>query len=152
MEDKKDNPVNEEVQKNLDRMRQIRAGIRITKITCTRSVKGRNGDSFVAWSAAWQSVQDDQGGPGADVMATQEDDRVYADQGLSIKDARAARRMLAMEVDLAALESAAINGGISSSYYQDSVMAVRKGYTQAISNELGITEDTENHDNTGQDD
>ena len=71
-----------------ERLRHIRQGIRITKITCTRSVKGRTGDSFVGFSAAWQSVQDDHSGPGADVMADRVDDRVYAEQGLTLKDAK----------------------------------------------------------------
>lgn len=122
-----------------DRLRRIRDGIRITKITCTRSVKGRNGDSFVGFSAAWQSVQDDQGGFGADVGATPEDDAVYASQGTKLQDARIARYMLSMECDVAALESAAANGSISAQVFQDSVRGVRETYNRLVLRELGET-------------
>jgi hypothetical protein len=122
-----------------DRLRRIRDGIRITKITCTRSVKGRNGDSFVGFSAAWQSVKDDQGGPGADIGATPEDDAAYAEQGVTIQDAKIARYMLSMECDIAALESAAANGSISPQMFQDSVRGVRETYNRLVLREMGAT-------------
>lgn len=124
-----------------EKLRKIRKGIRITKITCTRSVKGRNGDSFVGFSAAWQSVQDDHGGPGADVQADEEDDRVYADQGLTLKDAKLARHMLAMEADLAALESALANGSITPNYFQDAVRGVKHNYDMLVLREMGALPD-----------
>lgn len=122
-----------------ERLRRIREGIRITKITCTRSVKGRNGDSFVGFSAAWQSVQDDQGGLGADVGADREDDATYAAQGCSLQDAKLARYMLSMECDLAALESAAVNGGISPERFRDSIRAVKEAYNRLVLREMGVT-------------
>jgi len=121
-----------------EHLRKIKRGIRITKITTTRSVKGRNGDSFVAFSAAWQSVQDDHGGPGADVMSTLEEDAVYASQGLTIKDAKLARYMLALETDLAALESALANGSISPNYFKDAVRGVRSNYDMLVLREMGV--------------
>jgi len=136
-------PSREEIQKKL---RHIRKGLRITKITCTRSVKGRNGDSFLGFSAAWQSVQDDVSGPGADVNADIEDDAVYAAQGMSIKDAKLARYMLAMECDLGALESALANGGISPNYFKDAVTGVRNNYNQLLLREMGAFVDDGNSD------
>jgi hypothetical protein len=131
----KTSPSSSEIKEHL---RKLRKGIRITKITCTRSVKGRNGDSFVGFSAAWQSVQDDHSGPGADVMADTEDDQVYASQGLSIKDAKLTRYMLAMECDLAALESALANGSISPNYFKDAVRGVRSNYDMLVLREMGV--------------
>lgn len=119
-----------------ERLKRIREGIRITKITCTRSVKGRNGDSFVGFSAAWQSVQDDQGGMGADVGAGPEDDAAYAAQGIRMQDAKLARYMLSLECDLAALESAAANGSISPQMFQDSVRGVRETYNRLVVREV----------------
>jgi hypothetical protein len=121
-----------------ERLRRIRDGIRITKITCTRSVKGRNGDSFVGFSAAWQSVQDDQGGLGADVGATPQDDAVYAAQGVKMQDAKIARYMLSMECDIAALESAAANGSITPQMFSDSVRGVRETYNRLVLREMGV--------------
>jgi len=121
-----------------ERLRKVRKGIRVTKITCTRSVKGRTGDSFVGFSAAWQSVQDDHSGPGADVVPTAEDDRVYAEQGLSLEDAKLARYMLSMECDLAALESGLANGTVSPSYFQDASRGIKNNYEQLILREMGM--------------
>ena len=123
------------------RIKRIREGIRITKITATRSIKARNGDTFVGFSAAWQSVQDDAGGMGADVQGDPEEDAVAASQGLTLKDARVARLMLAMECDLAALDSAMANGGISTSQFSDHSSAVRSNYHRLIQRELGGSQD-----------
>jgi hypothetical protein len=131
------------------RLRKIRRGIRITKISCTRSVKGRNGDSFVGFSAAYQSVQDDHSGPGADVMNGPEDDKTYAEQGLTIKDAKLARFMLSMECDLAALESALANGSISPDYFEDAVRGVRHNYNQLVLREMGVVPDDGNGNSDG---
>jgi len=131
-------PTSDEIKEQL---RKIRKGIRITKITTTRSVKGRNGDSFVGFSAAWQSVQDDHGGPGADVQANPEDDRVYAAQGLTLKEAKLARYMLAMECDLAALESALANGSITPNYFKDAVRGVKNNYDMLVLREMGALPD-----------
>lgn len=122
-----------------ERLRRIRAGLRITKITCTRSVKGRNGDSFVGFSAAWQSVQDDHGGMGADLMPDQEEEEAMTGQGISLSDAKIARLMLSMECDLAALESAAANGSISSEYFRDSVRGIKDNYNRLVMRALGET-------------
>ena len=121
-----------------ERLRHIRQGIRITKITCTRSVKGRTGDSFVGFSAAWQSVQDDHSGPGADVMADRVDDRVYAEQGLTLKDAKLARYMLSMECDLGALESGLANGTVTPAYFSDASKGIKNNYEQLILREMGV--------------
>jgi hypothetical protein len=122
----------------LAKLRQVRAGIRITKITCTRTVKSRNGDSFVGFSAAYQTVQDDGMG---DTHATPTDEVVNASQGLSLADAKLARYTIAMECDVAALESALANGGISSDYFRDNVKAVRNNYNQLILREMGVLTD-----------
>lgn len=121
-----------------EHLRRIRSGIRITKITCTRSVKGRSGDSFVGFSAAWQSVQDDHGGAGADVGPDASEDAAAATQGLTLKDAKLARYMLSMECDLAALESGLANGTLSPRYFQDAMRGVKNNYQELILREMGL--------------
>lgn len=131
-------PSKEEV---LARLKRVKSGIRITKITCTRSIKSRNGDSFCGFSASWQSVQEDYGGPGSDTHADGHEDVNYASQGLKLSDARLARLLLAMECDLAALESAMANGGISLEQFKASTRTVRSNYYQLIQREMGLTPD-----------
>lgn len=134
-----------------EHLRRIRSGIRVTKITCTRSIKGRTGDSFVGFSAAWQSVQDDHGGPGADVGPSVSEDAVAAAQGLTLKDAKLARYMLSMECDLAALESGLANGTITPGYFEDAMRGVKSNYEQFILRELGMApkNDKETNDEQG---
>ena len=120
---------------------EIRKGIRITKIVATRSIKGPRGDTFVGFSAAHQSIQDDFSGPGADVMATPEDESSYAEQGLSLGDAKLARYMLSMEVDLAALESAIANGGITAEFYEKSVIAIKTNYNALVFKAMKVKAD-----------
>jgi hypothetical protein len=103
-------------------------------------VKGRNGDSFVGFSAAWQGVQEEAGKTG-DVHVDIEDEKDQAAQGLSIKDARLARHMLAMEVDIAALESAVANGTIGQDYFADATRGVRNNYNELVLREMGLMND-----------
>jgi hypothetical protein len=125
----KKNPALEAVKQDLIR---IRKGIRITKITATRSIKSSQGDTFVGFSATWQSIQDDYSGPGADVMAEPEEEASYAEQGMPIKDAKIARHMLAAEADMAALQSARANNSISQDYYEDAMRAVKSNYDMLV--------------------
>ena len=121
-----------------EKLHQIRSGLKVTKITSSRSIKSRSGDSFVAFSAAYQSVQDDISGPGAATASSPEEESVYAEQGLSLKDARIARLMLSMECDVGALESALANGSISPDYYRDAVRAVKQNYEDLVLKEMGV--------------
>lgn len=118
-------------------LKAIRNKIRVTKVVATRSVKGRNGDSFAGFSAGWQSVQDDHGGPGADAMPTPEDDAAYAAQGMTLKEARIAHYMIAMTADIAALESAHANGSISNKYFSDASIGVKNNYGRLIQKVMG---------------
>lgn len=120
-------------------LKAIRDKIRVTKVVATRSVKGRTGDSFAGFSAGWQSVQDDFGGPGADAMATDEDDLAQASNGMTLKEAKAAYYIVAMTADIAALESAACNGSVSDAYFQETSKKIRANYSRLIQKVLGGT-------------
>jgi hypothetical protein len=124
-------------------LRAIRDKIRITKVVATRSVKGRNGDSFAGFSAGWQSIQNDYGGPGADAMSDPEEDASNASQGMTLKEARVAHYMIAMTADIAALESAASNGSISDRYFNDTAAAVKNNYGRLIQKVMGTSSDAD---------
>lgn len=130
-------PTKDEV---LAKIREIRRSLRVTKITCTRTVKTRNGDSFVGFSASYfhDDGEDDSGG--AEETTTL--------RGLTLADAKLARYSLSMECDVAALESAMVNGGISTDYFRDAVRSVRNNYNQLILREMGVITDDNNNDGT----
>lgn len=124
-------------------LRAIRDKIRITKVVATRSVKGQKGDSFAGFSAGWQSIQNDYGGAGADAMPDAQEDAENASQGMTLKEARVAHYMVAMTADIAALESAACNGSISDSYFNDTAAAVKNNYGRLIQKVMGTSSDAD---------
>jgi hypothetical protein len=120
-----------------NQLKAIRDKIRITKVVATRSVKGRNGDSFAGFSASWGSVQDDFGGPGADVMPTDEDDTNFARNGMTLKEARVAHYMVAMTADIAALEAAFANSAITKGFFEQASASVKANYSHLIQKAMG---------------
>jgi hypothetical protein len=56
--------------------------------------------------------------------------------------------MLALEADIAALESAAANGSISAKYFQDSVAGVKANYNRLVLRAMGVPPVDETRKNT----
>jgi hypothetical protein len=113
---------------------KIKDKVRVTKIVCTRSVKGRNGDNYVGFSAAWDTIQDDAGGA-ADQITIMDDKDVVTSfkQGLSLKESRLASLVLGMQVDIAAHEQALAGGGITPEQRNVAVRAIRHNYGKLMS-------------------
>lgn len=121
------------VKETIERLKPL---VRVTKIVCTRSVKGPRGDSYVGFSAAWDTIQDDAGG-GADLISAQDGDtREAASNGLTLKDSRLAALMLGMQVDLAAHSQALAGGNLTEEQYNASAKAIRANYTKLMADIL----------------
>ena len=103
----------------------LRSKIRVTKIVATRSVKGKQGDTYAGFSASWDSVQDDSGG-GIEGLIS---DSGEAQSGLSLRDARVAHLRVAMQADLAAHDAALSGGNISVNYHAEATKVIRNNYT-----------------------
>jgi len=117
----------------------IRDKLRVTKVVATRSFKGRGGDSFAGFSAAWDSVQED-GGHGLIHVASEEGETEAA-QGMTLREAKIAHYLLAMQADISAHEAAMAGGSLSVQGMQDSVKAIRGNYAKLIRDALsGKTE------------
>ena len=113
-------------------MERLKPLVRVTKIVCTRSVKGQRGDSYVGFSAAWDTIQDDAGG-GADLISAQDGDtREAAANGLPLKDSRLAALMLGLQVDLAAHAQAYAGGNMAPDQYNESCKAIRGNYVKLM--------------------
>lgn len=119
-------------------VQSIASRIRVTKVVCTRSVKGRNGDVFVGYSSASSSIQEDAG-MGTDLSTTLSDDQTLdlGARGLTIKEAKIAGYLLGLETDVAAFEHALASGGISEAHCKDAVSAIRKNYSRLVSLAMG---------------
>jgi len=108
-----------------DAVNRVKGGLTITKVTSTRAVKTKkSGDFFVGMSAAWNSVQDDAGGMGADedlTLTTQE----QSSAGMPIIDAQIAQQILNKEASIAAWRSALTEGAISENAFHAKVREIR---------------------------
>ncbi len=120
------------------RIHKIRDGIRITKVVATRAVKTKNGDFFVGWSAAWDTIQEDAGGMGADLIDALDDGEALdaSKRGMTLADARIADLILGMQVDLQGLDHALAGSGITEAEHKQASTAVKRNYGQLIANAL----------------
>lgn len=115
-----------------ERLEGIFKKIRVTKVVATRSVKGQRGDTFAGFSAAWDSVQNDYGGAGADVMADGQEDQERAEQAMSFREAVVAMHMVQMQTSVSALDAAYANGSISAELYEDQKASVKNRFGALI--------------------
>lgn len=117
-----------------DRIRAIRDRIRITKVVATRSVKGAKGDTFVGWSAMWDTVQED----GSRDLETLSDSGTPV-AALSVKDAQIASCLLGLQVDIAAHLNAKADGNLRPDQADAMIAGIKKNYARLLSD---LTEDT----------
>lgn len=116
---------------------RVKSKIRVTKVVATRSVKtGNRGDFFAGFATAWDTRQDDQGGPGADLDMAMETSEI-AESGMTLQEAKIAQYLVAMQADIAAYEAAYANGGISGRSRTDAISAIKSNYGGLIAEALG---------------
>ena len=117
---------------------KIKAGVKITKVVCTRAVKGKGGESYVGFSAAWDTIQDDTGG-GGELLSAHTGAEVQAShgQGLSLKEARIAALLVGMQVDIAAHDHAMAGGNITIEQRDMAVRNIKGNYSQLMAELLG---------------
>jgi len=114
-------------------IKQVRDRLKITKVICTRSVKGRGGDHFVGFSAAWDSVQDD----GSRGLASMPSEADFAASGMTLKEAKIAAYLLGMQVDQTAFENAAAGSIITKGEADRACTAVAHNYGKLMAALLG---------------
>lgn len=115
------------------RLKRIKDSLKVTKVVCTRSVKGKNGDAYVGWSAGWDTVQED-GGHGLVHTGTSEESPEVP--GMSVSDAKLATLVLGMQVDLAAHDNAMAGGSINGDQRQMARKAITHNYTKLLAEAL----------------
>lgn len=119
-------------------IKKVQDNLRVTKVVATRSVKGKGGDTYAGFSAAWNTVQDDAGG-GIDAIFT---DAEEAPGGMTLREARVAHLMLALQADVAAHDAALAGGNMSVAYHGDAVRAIRANYSRMIRDLFGSSAPT----------
>lgn len=119
-------------------VQRVKAGLKITKVVATRSVKGRGGDTFVGFSAAWDSVQED-GGQGV-VTAMDDEEEGQTATGMTMQEGIVASILLAREADIAAYRNAAAGGNLSQPHADNAIAAIRSNYSKMLVQALGNTD------------
>lgn len=116
---------------------RVESKLRLTKIVCTRSVNGANGATFVGFSAAYLSTQEDIG-MGTDLSTVMDDAEVNLQglQAMTLEEARVSELLLGRHVAQAAFGQAYATGGISESRYVDEIKGLQSKYSQALSGAL----------------
>jgi hypothetical protein len=115
-------------------VKRVKAGLRITKVVATRSVKGQRGDSFAGFSAAWSTVQEDAGHDM--VSAGDEGDAAESTGSMSLQEAIVASCLLGREADIAAHRNAMAGGNIGSKYAEDAIAGIKSNYAKIIARAL----------------
>jgi hypothetical protein len=104
---------------------RVKGKMRITKVVATRAVKTKSGDFFAGMSAAWDTVQDDAGGMGADTDISV-DTSDSASSGMTMQEAQVAHLLLSMEASIGAWRAALSDGAISESRFDSKVRDVKR--------------------------
>jgi len=118
-------------------IRQVRDKLLVTKVVCTRSVKGRSGDCFVAFST---SVQED-GVLGLDGGMTEGEEAASVRTcGMTLKEATVAAHLLGMQADLTAHKHALAGSIITPKEFNDAQAAIKSNFGHLMAMLLGEDE------------
>jgi len=129
----------EHIQHIKDTVTRVKDKMRITKVVATRAVKTKKGDYFAGMSAAWDSVQDDASGAGADMdLVTSTDE--HAASGMTLQDAQVAHVILSMEASIAAWRAALSEGAISVNAFDAKVKDIKRNALAHLSRILPADE------------
>ena len=110
----------EEALKN--RIRGLQDSTRVTKITVTRSIKGRNGDTFISFTAVTDSIQNDHDPDSASELSN----------GIDLRDAELMALLLGVKVDIAAAKNALASGGMPDEEYKEFEKIVKANYASIL--------------------
>lgn len=120
----------EKIQEITKRSRELMGRFRVTKLVCSRTVRGRQGDTFVGFSVATDSVQED----GMKGLSLTEDGTVS--EGMTLQDARIASHLLSMQADIAAHEHARAGCLISEEDFQRASRVLKHNYALLLAKAL----------------
>lgn len=110
-------------------IRRVREKLRVTKVVCTRSVKGKYGDTFVGFSAAWDSTQED----GGQSLVHTGDESAEKACGMTLKEAKMSAYILGMQTDVTAFEQAMAGSIITPDQCLQATKAIKNNYGQLMS-------------------
>ncbi len=126
-----------DLQRKLAIVRAVKARLRVNKVVCTRSVKGKGGDVFVGYSAsAWDTTQEEAGmGTGFTETLDVDDEQINAaQQGMNVFEARVAGLLLGVEVDTLAYDRAAAGSVVEAHVHRKAKKTIVDNYNMLLNN------------------
>lgn len=118
-------------------LEHIRKRLRVTKTVCARTVKGPGGDTYVGQAAAWDTLQDDAGGGGSELIPSAGSDAGLAyGRGMTLLEAKLAGYILGMQVDIAAHDHAMAGGNMAPEQRDAAVRMIKHNYCRLIAEAL----------------
>lgn len=105
-------------------VKRVRDRMVVTKVVCTRSFKGKHGDTFVGFSAGWNTVQDD-GGQG---LVHTADEAGEIASGMSLRDAKVAAHILGMQTDQTVMDHALASSMMTTAEHERATKAIKHNY------------------------
>jgi len=96
-----------------DLVSRVKAGLRITKIVATRSVKGRLGETQAGFSGELSLSETES-------------------KSMTLREAIVANCLLAREADLAAMRNAIAGGNVSLEYGNDAIALIKTNYSKLL--------------------
>jgi len=121
-------------------IKRVMSKMRITKVVATRSVKGRGGDHYVGFSAAFIGTQDDAGGASTLIATMDEADLGAVVAGLTPKEAKVAAIILGMQADRAAHQNAWAGGNITQQQRAEALESINQSYGRLMLDAIGEPE------------
>jgi hypothetical protein len=114
------------------RIATVKRNLRFTKVVATRSLKTKKrGDFFAGFAGAWNTVQDDVTGPGAD-LDMMDTEGIIAANGMTILDAVIAHEMAALRADLAVYGHARAANAITAAEYKEAVRVLKLNHAEVL--------------------
>ena len=124
-----------------DFIERVKGRMRVSKVVCTRALKTKNGDFFVGFSSAWDTIQEDAGGMGTDLidaMGPGDQQTAMAQRGMTTREAKVAACILGMQVELQAMSHALAGSGITEAEYRAASAAVKRNYGRLLHEAVAI--------------
>jgi len=112
------------------RIATVKRNLSFTKVVATRSLKTKKrGDFFAGFAGAWNTVQDDVTGPGADMDLIGTEGVIRAN-GMTLLDAVIAHEIAALRADLAVYGHARAANAISASEYKEAIRVLKLNHAR----------------------
>jgi len=107
-------------------VQKVKSRMRVSSITCSRTVRGRFGDEYLAMSVNMDSSQDEN--PAGQASSV---------EGMPLREAIVAAMLVAMQTDISAYRHAIASGLITKEHGDEQIKMIRYNHAVMLEEALG---------------